>query len=336
MKKHWLIIVLATFMMVVLSACTSPIQYYNDYTTRTETITYTADNENDKYSFDAEKEYDGKPFNLVGAEYEVLEDNTPPSDTLVDLSGEAEKFVEGETFAIEDTQYQVVSVTTEILPLSFSEKVDPDLGAEESVSQTYKDESTGMETEVFFTLDRISDNEDKWTEAGTFPINIIGYGGPYYKIGDFTISSSNTLEDIESKAKAILEAEGIDSKTNRMSDVKWAGKTYKDKLGNTCRDVQVTYETNAEGTVAKYEGEAYRYTVEYIPLSAAPDRFTLQGTAHYKMSSKVFTRVLKVFLWIVLVIALLMVGYYIYTIFKNRQRGKNRILDGEEYFEDDF
>lgn len=329
------LLLLAVLMLFSLTSCGSR-------TDRTRTVTrrFYADSPEDKYGFESTMTKDGKTYQLTDEQYKILKKNTAPSSHLDAISGSRTSFTPGKRFRIGEKSYTVQSVKTAAEPVSLDVAVKSAAKAPETVTREYQDKKTGMTTKLTYQLQEVVKNETQaWTSAGTFTINLVGYGGKYYDIGTAKLSGKNTLKDIQSKSRQVLEAQGLNPDENRISGVHWKGKPYSDQTGNPCRDVVVSVETHSAPLTAKYSASLYRFSVQYVPEGARPDQYLMEGTATYRAPSEAAGWV-RLVLWLVFLVCLIFLGFAGRKVWKETRLLKSgkeiRVIDGVRYTEDDF
>lgn len=330
----------AGLLLLILLMLCSLVSCGSQSTQRKVVRQFYADSPEDKYGFESTRTIDGKSYQLTDETYKVLKKNTAPSSHLDAISGSRTSFTPGKTFRIGDKPYTVRSVKTQSEPVAQDVAVKSTSSAPETLVRTYTDPRTGMKTKLTYQLQEVVRNQDQsWTSAGTFTINLVGYGGKYYDIGTAKLSGKNTLKDIQTKEQQVLLAQGLDPTENRISGVAWKSKPYTDRTGNACRDVEVSIETQSAPLTAKYAASLYRFSVQYVPQGARPDQYLMQGTAYYTTESST-TGWVRIVCWMVLLAGLVLLvfaGRRAWTEYQLLKSGKEvRVIDGVRYTEDDF
>lgn len=308
--------------------------------TKTVVKQFYADSPDDKYGFETTRTIGGKTYTLAGEKYKVLRKSNTDARQMDAISGNRTAFTAGKTFMLDKKTYVVQNVKTKTESVQETLAVKSASDAPAELTRTYHDKETNLNCKLTYALDKVQKTKKKsWTGAGTFTINLVGYGGPYYDIGTTKLSGKNTLKDIQSKQKAVLEAQGLDSSKTRISGVEWNGKAYIDDNGNPCRDVVVSVQTQDAPMTAVYTADLYRFSIDYVPEGSKPVQYLMQGTAIYApVSSRAgWTRIV---LTIVIVIGVMAIGFFLWYLWKEYKlmtSGKEiRTIDGVRYTEDDF
>lgn len=329
------LVLLSVLMILTLSSCGT-----DALGTKTVTQQFYADSPKDKYGFESSRTFGGASYQLSNEKYKVVRKTETDAKRMTAISGNRTAFTPGKTFTLDGQDYVVQSVGVKKVPVQDQLAVKSDDDAPATLTKTYHDKGSNLHCKLNFQLQTVEKNKSKsWTNAGTFDINLVGYGGKYYDIGTTKLSGKNTLSDIQKKEEQVLEAQGLDSSVNRISEVSWKGKEYKDKVGNRCRDVLVSVQTQSAPLTATYTATMYRFTVNYVPEGAKPEQYLLQGTAVYTPVSHQagWVRIVLYSLLGVGLIVLLFLARYLWKEHKLLTSGKEiRTIDGIRYTEDDF
>lgn len=336
-RQHIILAILAGFLAVILTACSSnPVSRAVDSKERkTVTHFYYVDNKDDQYAFPSEKVIDGTVYQLENTQYKVVHENQPPETEQSILLGRPDVYTVGGTISVKGTKYQITKVSTVPKNLTWSTVVATERDAEESVNKNYTDDTLKQTTSVPYRLVGTKDNRATWKDAANgFKINIVGYGGPYYQIGNFKLSSKKTVADVKKKQALVLDAQGLDPENSRITTVDWDGGPYEDERGNVCRDLLVHYQTRTPGFTAVYQGTVYRYDLTYIPVSSTQNRYYMEGLATYVKTNQKMTKHLRMALFIVLGVAVL-VGLVLWILYRRKKRTE-AVVAGEGYTPDDF
>ena len=329
------LLLLVVAMVFSLSSCS------NRGNTKTVKKQFYADSPSDKYGFDTDTTIHGKPYTLKGEKYRVVKRSTAPPSELDAVSGNPSSFTPGKTFSIGNNDYVVQSVSSKPEKVSKTVAVENEDDVPQEIVRTYSDHDENLKTKLTYHLESVSSNSSKkWTETKGFEINLVGYGQKYYDIGTTKLSGKDTLKDIQKKQKDVLEAQGLNTDKNRISDVSWKGEPYTDSSGNKCRDIAVSVETAGAPMTAKYAATLYRFSVKYIPQGSEPNQYLMEGTATYQFAGNSSAGWIRIVLTAVLVagiILLLLLGWYIWKEYRLVQSGVEiREIDGVRYTEDDF
>lgn len=319
-----------------LVACSNPVSRAVDQNERkTVTHFYYVDDKNDQYAFPSEKVIDGKQYQLEKTRYKTVRENKLPVTSQSILLGKPDVYSVGGIIAVKGKKYQITKVNQIPKDLTWLKVYETSKEIEETVDRDYQDEDLNQETTVTYRLAEIKDNKDSWKDAKNgFKINIIGYGGPYYQIGNFRLSAKSTLKDVKKKQAKILDAQGLDPENSRITTATWDGSSYEDEHGNVCRDILVKYQTRMPGFTVQYQGTVYRYDLSYVPVTNMANRYYMEGIATYVLTNRSATRSLRTAMWIVLGLAIL-VGIVWLILYLHRKKTQS-VVAGKGYSPDDF
>lgn len=319
MKKLWkpaAALLLCILLVFTLAGCQKAPN-------RTVREVYSAGSKDDKYSFDTVRQFDGHQYKLDHVDYRVLSEKKPKTAKLETISAEPDAYQNGDIFTNDGAVYRVEKVTVKSVPVD----TDVEMTTDEPVSTMTADyKENGQTVNLAYRL-----LSDEWVKADDIPIQIVGYGGPYYDIGDIRLSAKDPLKDVKKQSKAVLTADGLDARVYRVTDAAWRGPTYEDAAGNTCRDMKVSCEKH----VAHYRSTVYRYSILYSSAAEKPDRYQMEATATYTQDDSVYEKQVETVILCIVGIAAAVVLFIL--IMKWRRKDKPVAQIGDHYYsEDDF
>ena len=284
---------------------------------------YRAGSRDDKVSFAPVRQFDGHRFKLDHVDYRVLSEKVPPMEKTEALSGDPDAYRKGDVFTIDGSVYRVEKVSSRSVPVT----TDMEITSDEPVSTMDADYQRGNQ-KATLKYRLIS---EEWVKADSFPIQIVGYGGPYYQIGDIRLSSRDPIKDIKKQRKAVLTADGLDPRVYQITDARWKGPTYEDAAGNTCRDITVACKKH----VAHYSSTVYDYTLLYSSAEEDPNRYQMQATAVYTPDDSVYERQVET---VLLCLAGMLTAVVLFLLIRRQHRKLKPVvaIGDRMYSEDDF
>lgn len=111
----------------------------------------------------------------------------------------------------------------------------------------------GIRTSVF-SLSEIREERRYWKDDLEFSIVFRDYGAPFYMLEGHKIIHDDAKPRLEGMEEVLLNNQGLDLETHRVTGMRWGGGTWLDIQYGKCREAVITGERLVKDYVAVYEG----------------------------------------------------------------------------------
>lgn len=295
----------------------------------TESVTYESSDSKERYQFEKNIKKDGKTYQLVGVDYEILEQENELVEEIVTHTEKSEFVVKGtehqfaQSIEVEGVEYKLEKVNEierdpfiqDVAAYTDYEYVVTSQSVPQTKSITVKNEKTGLDEIAECRLSNVSQIGKKWVDSYIY-IQFKDYDSTSFNWQGMKIANKFSSEPLAGYEQQLLESVGLTNQTGQVKKTYWSSEPYLVD-GVMCRDARAdilkevpVYRANYGGQIqtplvtkeAIYSGKKMIESNEAIYTIRATATYEIDNTIQYVVGVTVF-----IFLIIILAVLILFV-----------------------------